>query len=136
MKTTTQLPKLLLLFSLVLLGLNANAQVNYKIHSLFVYKFTQYIEWPSKNGDFIIGVVGNSPITSELEAIAASKKVDTRNIVVKKLSASSDLSTCHMVFVSEGQSSSLAAISAKLQGKPTLIVSETGGGAKKGAGIN
>ena len=41
-----------------------------------------------------------------------------------------------MVFISEGQSSSLGSISAKLQGKPVLIISETGGGAKKGAGIN
>ena len=136
MKTTNYIKLLLLMISFVLLGSNANAQVNYKIHSLFVYKFTQYIEWPSKTGDFVIGVVGNSPIIAELEAIAASKKVDTRTIVVKKLSASADLSACQMVFISEGQSSNLSSITAKLQGKPTLIVSETNGGAKKGAGIN
>jgi hypothetical protein len=136
MKTNCPHSKLILTFLFVLYGLIANAQVNYKIHSLFVYKFTQYIEWPSKTGDFVIGVVGNSPIQAELEAIAATKKVDTRSIVVKKMSASSDLSACHMVFVSEGQSNNLTAILAKLQGKPILVVSETSGGAKKGAGIN
>ena len=128
--------KILLLCFLSFVILNVSAQVNYKIHSLFVYKFTQYIEWPNKTGDFVIGVVGNSPILAELEAIAASKKVDTRTIVVKKMSSSADLSGCNMVFVSENQGSSLASISSKLAGKPILIVSETNGGAKKGAGIN
>lgn len=120
----------------ILMGLNANAQTNYKIHSLFVFKFTQYIEWPAATGDFVIAVVGNSPILVELEAIAATKKVGTRTIIVKKMSASADLSACHMVFISEGQSSALASVSGKLQGKNILIISETNGGAKKGAGIN
>ncbi len=136
MKISNKYYKLVLIPVFVLLGLAANAQVNYKIHSLFVYKFTQYIEWPTKTGDFVIGVIGNSPILAELEAIAASKKVDTRTIVVKKMSATADLTGCNMVFISENQSSNLATISSKLQGKPILIVSETNGGAKKGAGIN
>lgn len=136
MKILKKYHKVLLIVSFLFIGLNANAQVNYKIHSLFVFKFTQYIEWPSNSGDFVIGVVGNSPILAELELIAASKKVNTRTIVVKKMSSSADLSGCHMVFISENQGSSLATIAGKLQGKPILIVSETNGGAKKGAGIN
>lgn len=116
----------------------SNAQVNYKIHSLFMYKFTQYIEWPDKqsSGDFVIGVVGNSKITPELEALASTKKVGTKTIVIKKMSASADMSACHIVFVSESSSGSLGAISGKLAGKPVLVVSETSSGAKKGAGIN
>jgi len=114
----------------------ASAQVNYKIHSLFVYKFTQYIEWPSKSVEFVIGIVGNSPIQEELEALAAIKKVDTRSIVIKKISPTADLSGCNMVFIAQNQSSHLPAISGKLQGKPILIISETNDGATKGAGIN
>lgn len=117
----------------------AQAQVNYKVHSLFVYKFTQYIEWPDagSSAPFVIGVVGNSPITAELEALAPSKKVGARSITIKKLSASSpELTSCQIVFVAESQSSALAAVSAKLAGKSVLLLSETSGGAKKGAGIN
>jgi hypothetical protein len=135
MKTSTT-KKLMFVTLIMFFVLKATAQVNYKIHSLFMYKFTQYIEWPSNSGDFVIGVVGNSPITSELEAIAATKKVDTRNIVVKKMSASSDFSGCQMVFISEGQSSNITTIATKLQGKPVLLVSESPGAAKKGSGIN
>ncbi len=136
MKNTTNRWILLSLFLLLCSVVQVNAQVNYKIHSLFIYKFTQYIEWPSKSGDFVIGVVGNSPIISELEAIAATKKVDTRNIVVKKMAASADFGECQMVFVSEGQSATIGTIAGKLQGKPVLLVSESPGAAKKGSGIN
>ncbi|HVD98273.1 MAG TPA: YfiR family protein [Cytophagaceae bacterium] len=136
MKTSANRLKIVLTTLLLTSMLQTNAQVNYKIHSLFMYKFTQYIEWPANSGDFVIGVIGNSPIISELESIAATKKVDTRNIVVKKMSASADLSGCQMVFISEGQSSSIGSIAAKLQGKPILLVSESPGAAKKGSGIN
>jgi hypothetical protein len=106
MKTSANRLKIVLTTLLLTSMLQTNAQVNYKIHSLFMYKFTQYIEWPANSGDFVIGVIGNSPIISELESIAATKKVDTRNIA------------------------------AKLQGKPILLVSESPGAAKKGSGIN
>lgn len=106
--------------------------INYKVHALFLYKFTQYIEWPSANGNYVIGVVGNSPITEELQNIANTKK----NVTVKRLSPTSDMSGCHLIFVSEGSSTHLSSVSSKVSGKPVLVISETGSGAKKGAGIN
>ncbi|HVD99326.1 MAG TPA: YfiR family protein [Cytophagaceae bacterium] len=106
--------------------------INYKVHALFLYKFTQYIEWPAANGNYVIGVVGNSPILEELQNIAASKK----NVTIKKLSPTSDLSGCQLIFVSEGSSAHLGTVSSKVNGKPVLVISETGSGAKKGAGIN
>ena len=33
----------------------------------------KYVEWPDTNGDFIIGVIGNSPIKKELEILAKNK---------------------------------------------------------------
>lgn len=80
----------------------------------------------------MIGVVGNSPILEELQNLAPIRK----NLVIKKLTASSDMSGCQLVFVSENSSAQLSSVSAKLSGKPVLVISETGSGAKKGAGIN
>ncbi len=112
---------------------NSKAQsVNYKVHALFLYKFTQYIEWPATNGNYVIGVVGNSPILEELQNLASIRK----NLTIKKLTASSDMSGCQLIFVSENSSSQLSNVSGKVAGKPVLVISETGSGAKKGAGIN
>jgi hypothetical protein len=130
-KITTFL--LLLLLSVCMATLNSKAQsVNYKVHALFLYKFTQYIEWPAANGNYVIGVVGNSPILEELQTLANTRK----NLIIKKLSATSDMSGCQLIFVSENSSGQLSNVSAKVAGKPVLVISETGSGAKKGAGIN
>jgi hypothetical protein len=122
------------LFMATSMGLHSiHAQsVNYKVHALFLYKFTQYIEWPAANSSYVIGVVGNSPILEELQNLANTRK----NLVIKKLTATSDMSGCQLIFVSENSSNHLATISSKVSGKPVLIISETGSGAKKGAGIN
>ncbi|HWZ21159.1 MAG TPA: YfiR family protein [Cytophagaceae bacterium] len=132
---TTKFNKFILLITtaVCMLSLTTKAQnINYKVHALFLYKFTQYIEWPASNNSYVIGVVGNSPILEELQNLALTRK----NLVIKKLTASSDLSGCQVVFVSENSSSQLSSLSAKLSGKPVLVISETGSGAKKGAGIN
>ena len=128
---------ILLIYTFLIIPTAIKAQVNYKIHSLFVYKFTQYIEWPagSNSGDFTIGVVGSSPIMAELEQIASSRKVGSQAIVVKKISAN-DAVKCQMVFVTESSNGQLSDILSKVKGKPILLVSETDGAGKKGAGIN
>jgi roadblock/LC7 domain-containing protein len=115
-----------------------NAQSNEKLQSLMVYNFTRYIEWPSKEGDFVIAVIGNSPILAELKAIAATKKVgaSSRSMVVKEMSASEDLSACQMVFVSKMKTKILDETFTKLSGKPILIIAESPGAAQRGAAIN
>ncbi|MDX2196771.1 MAG: YfiR family protein [Cytophagales bacterium] len=112
-------------------------EVNYKVHAMFMYHFTKYVEWPDakKSGDFVIGVVGSSDINKELETIAATKKAGAQSIVVKKISAS-DAATCHMVFIPSSQSSNLDDVLQSGGGKPVLIVSEKNGLCKKGSNMN
>ncbi|MDX2196772.1 MAG: YfiR family protein [Cytophagales bacterium] len=112
--------------------------VNYKVHAMFMYHFTKYLDWPEskKTGDFVIGVYGNSDISKELESIAAAKKAGTQNIIVKKLSSASEATGCHIVFVSGSKSSDVNDLCNALSGKPTLVVTEKNGLCKKGSGIN
>jgi len=128
--------RLLYISVLLLSSFTTFGQVNYKVHSLFIYKFTQYVEWPTTTGDFIIGVVGNSPIISELEAVAANKKAGTRTIILKKLSADADFSSCNMLFISEESSKKFKDIMLKTSSKPILIITEKDGLGKKGSCVN
>src|ERR1700740_2397343 len=61
--------------------------VDYKAYTLFVYNFMKYTEWPEaqSKGDFVIGVLGSSPIQKELETLAATKKIKGRTILIKKI---------------------------------------------------
>src|SRR5262245_29671545 len=88
----------------------AKAQVvDYSVHANMLYRFTKYIDWPeeSKKGDFVIAVIGDSPVYGELKNIAASKHVNSRRIVVKKLSSLQNCNNCNMIYISAGSSTTL-----------------------------
>ena len=106
--------------------------------SLFIYNFTKNIEWPGeyKTGNFIIGVLGNSPIVNELEKITKLKKVGNQTIEVKQLSDLSGLGKCHLLYITPSKSGMLQEAMAKSEGKPLVIVCDKPGMAKDGAGLN
>jgi hypothetical protein len=68
---------------------------------VFIYNFTKYIQWPAtqQSGDFVIAVVGNSPVFDELSKITANKTVGTQKIVVKKLTSAATSTTARSCFV-------------------------------------
>lgn len=111
---------------------------DYRFHSVFIYNFTKYIQWPSnaQSGDFVIGVLGNSSILQELEKMATNKMVGSQKIVIKKFKSVNDISSCHMLFIPSADSKDFEAAQGKLKSKPTLILTEKNGLGQKGSGIN
>jgi hypothetical protein len=113
--------------------------IDYKSQSLFIYKFTKYITWPSafSRNDFVIGVYGNSPIYDELEVMASLKKAaEGQRIVIKRINSVEEIENLHIIYVASAKSRELKSILEKIGKKPTLIVAERDGLAKKGASIN
>lgn len=127
---------LMLVFALGGWGKLAAQEVDYKAYSLFVYNFMKYIEWPDGNGEFVVGVLGDSPIIKELQNLAKTKKPRGRTLVVKKITTADEALNCHLVYVSDGKSSLLKQLTEKVKGKPVLIVGEREGLARKGAALS
>lgn len=119
-------------------GVRAQQGTGYAVQANIIYHFTKYINWPDdkKSGDFIIGIVGDTPMYDELKSFMANKMVRGRKIVVKKVSASSASFNCHILFISEDGSRSLKKIAAGTVGEPMLLVTEDEGLARKGSCIN
>ena len=117
--------------------INLNAQVP-KLQSIFIYNFTKYIEWPIsvRSGDFVIGILGNSPIEAELNNLAAAKKVGSQSIVIKKYKTIDEIGTCHILFIPSSKSAELSKIISKIGQKNTLVITEKEGMANKGSSIN
>jgi len=118
--------------------LEAQQPSDYAVQANIIYRFTKYIDWPEnkKTGDFIIGIVGDSPLTDELKSFIANKTVGSRKIVIKTFPSSADAYPCHILFISEDESSSLKKIAARTSGSSLLLVSESEGLAQKGSCIN
>ena len=116
--------------------LHAQSQ-NAKLKAIYIQNFTKYIEWPSKKGDFVIGVLGNTPTLSFLKNIASRSKTKTnQDIVIKTYSSVEQIGKCQLLYVTKGKSSLLKSVTSKLKNNHTLIITEKPGLAKKGAAIN
>lgn len=123
---------------MLLTGGREQHETDYKIYANIIYRFTKYIDWPvdKKSGDFIIGIVGESPLYDDLKSLSASKKVGNQKIVVTMMSPLANSYNCQILFISEEESSSLKRIANLTAGTAILIVSESDGLARKGSCIN
>jgi hypothetical protein len=118
--------------------LHAWAQNAYAVHANIIYRFTKYIDWPEdkKNGDFIIGVLGDTPLYDELKEFTANKTVAGQHILIKKFAPSATAFNCHILFISDEESDHIKKVVAYTAGTPTLLVTETEGVTRKGSCIN
>src|SRR5205809_1110368 len=109
--------KLLCAFLLIIPGLfcfqtQGSAQsVDYSVHANIIYRFTKYINWPDdkKSGDFVIGVIGDTPLLNELKIATENKMVDNQRITVCKVTLT-QLNHCNILFITEDESGELKKI--------------------------
>jgi len=111
---------------------------NSKMKAIFIMNFTKLIEWPKayRDGNFVVGVVGESPLYSELTKMAKTKKVANQSLQIKKFGSSKDIGKCHILYVSRNKSEDIPSVLKKVKSNSTLIITEKQGLVDKGAGIN
>ncbi len=112
-----------------------------KITSIFIYNFTKYIKWPSgtETGDFVIGIMGETPAEVELQKLAAKVKINgNRTMVIRKISGvnATAVRSCHILYISRKESRSVKEIATIVGNAPVLLVSEGMGMANKGSTIS
>jgi hypothetical protein len=126
---------LLLLFSLGAVSATHGQEFNYKVNAMYVYYFTKYVNWPQHTADEIItvGVIGESDVFGELQAIVAKKKTGPL-ILIRKIEPH-EAAKYKMVVVSKSSSHLLKHVEQVTRNLPVLIVSEKQGLTTKGAAI-
>ena len=97
-----------------------------EIKAAYLYNFGRYVEWPGEGPkEFVIGVVGDSPLVAPLGTIAGSKKINGQTIVVRRFKSEKDFQQCQLLFVPAGQDAKLStALLKKARESATLIVGE------------
>jgi len=111
---------------------------DYSVHANIIYRFTRYIDWPAaqKEGDFIIGIVGDSPLYDELKKTMTNKTVGDQKIIIRKFSSTAVSFNCEILFISEEESGNIKKIVLRTANQPILLLSESDGLAEKGSCIN
>ncbi len=109
-----------------------------KAQTMFIYNFSRLIEWPPdyRSGNFVIGVLGATEITMELELYTKGKKVGTRDISIVRYKSPQEINTCHILFVPFEKTKQLPQILSQINGKSTLIITEKSGALDEGSSIN
>jgi hypothetical protein len=129
-----------ILISLLILnsGFKIDVDTNSKMKAIFIMNFTKLIEWPAsyRGGNFVVGVIGDSPLYTELKKMAQTKKVANQSLEIKKFSTVEDIGKCHILFVSENKSQDITSVVEKVKANSTLIITSKQGLVDKGSGIN
>lgn len=110
---------------------------NYKMHCLYIYKFSHLVSWPKSKPEFTIGVIGISPLIPELQGYINSKnRTSAIKYKLVRFANTQSISDCNILYVCKDQLSSFESIVLKTEGKQTLLISEVGGLIRKGSCIN
>ncbi len=131
--------KLLLLLVTMLLMRPVLMAQDEKFKALFLYNFTKHIEWPSEKqgGEFVIGVLGKSPITKELQTIAEKRVVGAgQKIDVHEMTLSDNFSDYHIIYITDKYSEHLESVINKTKGRGVLVITDKEGLASLASCIN
>lgn len=109
----------------------------YSVKAAFLYNFTKYIEWEDNSGkdNFIIGIVGDSPLIKYLNQFAEKKTVNGRKIIIEHYGPE-NIGSCNILFISNEMQGKIRDILLKIPNNNTLVVSETENPLWEGTCIN
>lgn len=129
---------ILLITAMLFFGQSASANAHYKLYAGFMYHFAKYTQWPAakQSGDFVIGVIGSADMTTATMALAATKTVGSRKIVVKTYLSAAEAKDCHILFVSNAKSSEIEKAHALSKTYNYLVITETTNATSMGSTIN
>lgn len=110
----------------------------YDLKAAYIYNITKFIYWESTTpgNEFIIGVLGSSPIYEPLVEVVKTKTVNKKKIIIRQYRKVEDINNCNMLFIPEKIDISLDEILEKTTSKKILTISEQEGYGKGGSAIN
>ncbi len=109
----------------------------YQLKAVFLFNFTQFVTWPtdafpSAGAPLVIGVLGDDPFGSDLDAVVVGERVGGRRLVVRRYRDVSDIKDCQVLFIDRSESGALRKIVDALRGRSILTVSDIDGAAENG----
>jgi hypothetical protein len=110
-----------------------------RVKGALLYRFIAYVDWPDSafprpDSPFVIGILGNDALATELQAFTAGRTAEKRPISVRRLRAADSLKDVQMLFIGASESHQ---IERAVRGAgPTLIVTESPGALQQGSVID
>jgi hypothetical protein len=118
----------------------ADAPSEYQIKAVFVFNFSHFVEWPSKEfgsatAPFVIGIVGEDPFGPRLDEAVRGERIDSHPLIVQRYRNAGEVGDCQILFIARSEEPHLKEILRALNHRATLTVSELDRVAEQGVMI-
>jgi hypothetical protein len=117
------------LFSVLLM---AETPSEMTVKAAFVFNLTKYVEWPQRDTDMMVCVIGDSSTASTLRQMLDGKTAGMQTLRVVAKSPADSLQDCQILYVSSSSPAKYAGILSRVSQKPVLTVGETSTFAQQG----
>jgi len=110
----------------------------YEVKAAFLYKFANFVEWPSDERTSPLGicVLGQDPFGQALDSVVKGKSINGREFTIRRLKTRDAAGDCHILFIGASESRQLTPILTSLRGSPVLTVGDIAGFCENGGTIN
>lgn len=118
-----------LLISQLLLAAQKPISREYQLKAVFLYNFTQFVEWPnnsfaSDQSPVIIGILGTDPFGSYLEETVSGEKINGHPLLIQRYSDVGDVGACQVLFINITDANKRQEAITSLKGRNILTVSD------------
>lgn len=112
----------------------------YQLKAVFLFNFTQFVEWPAAAFDtaespIVIGVLGADPFGPYLDETVRGETVNGRPLAVRRYASLDKLDGCHVLFVSRSETARVRQVLDATAGRNVLTVSDVDEFASQGGVI-
>jgi hypothetical protein len=113
----------------------------HQVKAAFLVNFPKYVDWPSgafaeTKSPIVIAVLGETPVTEEIQKVIEGRTVNGRKIILKRLASGEEPGVCHILFISAVEQRHLPEVLVKLKDASVLTVGESDNFLEDGGIIN
>jgi hypothetical protein len=111
------------------LALAAPAPAEYQLKAVFLFNFTQFVNWPERTfpdpqSPFVIGVLGRDPFGSALDEVVRGETVNGRALIVQRYRNVAELKHCQILFIDRSAGPDAGKTLESLTHQSTLTVTD------------
>jgi hypothetical protein len=101
-----------------------------RVKGAFIFNFIEFTQWPdgtfAKGEDpIVVGILGETPITEILRAIAANKSINGRPLSIRQFHSVDEVGKCQVVVVADQFSGDFESVARAAAAKSILTIGES-----------
>ncbi|HEX4050033.1 MAG TPA: YfiR family protein [Steroidobacteraceae bacterium] len=108
------------------------------VKAIFLYRFAGYVQWPMTDAqtNFVLAVMGADDVAARLQSLLADHPIHGLPAEVHRIHGLKSLGTAQVLYIGPDYDGNLAALTARLRGRPVLVVTDRDGALDTGSVVN